>query len=227
MLSSWDVPFEAIDVEATPTARADLARFGIEHVPAVVVGDRAVQGWNPRGVADVVGVAYAEPGGLAPAELGRRLDRILKAAQRALRQVPPEHLGMRWPGRDRPVRQLGYHLFRLSHAFPQAMAERRLPKAWLDEEAPPDLTDGAAIACYGDAVRRELAAWLARPGAWDGVVETYYGPQPGAELLERTVWHAAQHLRQLYAFLDRMGVAATSPLGDADFEGLPLPKSVW
>jgi hypothetical protein len=227
LLSSWDVTFEAIDVEATPAARADLRPLGIEHVPAVVVGDRAVHGWNPRALAELVGVTYAEPGALPPAELGRRLDRVLAAAQRAMRQVPARHLGMTWPGRDRPVRQLGYHLFRLVHAFPQAMAERRLPKAWLDEAAPAGLADGAAIATYGETVRRDVAAWLARPGAWDGTVETYYGPQSGAEVLERTVWHAAQHLRQLYAFLERMGVRPEAPLADADYEGLPLPKAVW
>jgi DinB superfamily len=227
LLSSWDVPFDAIDVEATPDARAELSRFGIQYVPAVVAGERAIHGWNPRALADLVGVTYAEPGGLPPAELARRLDRVLAAAQRAMRQVPSEHLHMKWPGRDRPVRQLGYHVFRLSHAFPRAVAERRLPKAWLDEEAPPGLTDGAAIAGYGDTVRRELAAWLSRPGAWDGVVETYYGPQSGVDVLERTVWHAAQHVRQLYAFLERMGVTPEAPLGDADYAGLPLPKAVW
>lgn len=60
-----------------------------------------------------------------------------------------------------------------------------------------------------------------------GVVETYYGPKTAHELLERTTWHAAQHLRQLYAFLERMGVSVDNPLGEADFEGLPMPKEVW
>ncbi len=219
--------FRAIDVEAEPAARADLARLGISLVPAVVVGDHAVHGWNPKAVAELVGVPYGESPRLAPEALARRLDRILAAAQRAMRQVPDRHLGMTWPGRDRPVRQLGYHLFRLTLAFPDAMLERRLPAAWLQEEAPAELADGAAIARYGETVRARLAEWRGRPGAWDGVVETYYGPQTGHELLERTAWHAAQHLRQLYAFLERMGVTPEAPLTAADYEGLPLPAEVW
>ncbi|MBI2469477.1 MAG: hypothetical protein HYV62_16915, partial [Candidatus Rokubacteria bacterium] len=104
MLASWGVAFDAIDVEAEPTARRELERLRIPAVPAVVVGDRAVHGWNPTAVAALVGVRYAEPTRLAPAELARRLDRILAAAQRALRQVPPAQLDARVvPGRERSV----------------------------------------------------------------------------------------------------------------------------
>ncbi len=221
------MPFEAVDVEATPAAKQELARLGVPAVPAVVAGGRAVHGWNPKALAELVGVAYDEGPALSPAELVRRLDRVLAAAARAMRQVPPEHLGMTHPGRDRPVRQLGFHAFRLSLALDEALRERRLPKAWLDEEAPLSLADGPAIAEYGDRVRAELAARLTgRPG-WDGVVDTYYGPQREHQLLERTVWHAAQHVRQLYAFLDRMGVTPEHPLTAADCQGLPLPTDVW
>ena len=219
--------FDAIDVEATPAARQTLAGLGVPAVPAVVVGERAVHGWNPKAVAELVGVDYAGGPALPPAELARRLDVVLAAAQRAMRQIPPEHLGMTHPGRDRPVRQLGFHVFRLSLAFAEAMRVRRLPKAWLDEDAPAALADGPAIAGYGDRVRAELAAHFAGPGAWDGVVETYYGPQTGHEVLERTVWHAAQHVRQLYGFLERMSVTPDAPLGEADYAGLPLPKELW
>jgi len=227
LLASWGVGFEAVDVAATPAAWDTLRGLGVPAVPAVVVGERAVHGWNPKAVAALVGVAYEGGPALSPAALVARLDTVLAAGQRAMRQVPPEHLGMMHPGRDRPVRQLGFHVFRLSLAFHEAMEARRLPKAWLDEDAPAELRDGPAIAAYGDRVRAELAAHFARPGAWDGVVETYYGPQTGHELLERTVWHAAQHVRQLYAFLERMGVTPEAPLTAADYAGLPIPKELW
>ena len=219
--------FEAVDVEAEPAALKALERLGIPLVPAVVVGDRAIHGWNPKAVAALVGVEYIEAERLSPGELARRLDTILAAAERAIRQVPAEHLGMASPGRDRSVRQLGYHIFRMSLAFRDAMQQGRYPEAWLLEEAPPEIEDGPAIARYGRTVRGELAGWLARPGACGGVVNTYYGPQSGHELLERTTWHAAQHVRQLYAFLDRMGVKPDEPLTEAGFRGLPLPKEVW
>jgi hypothetical protein len=221
------VPFQAVDAEATPGAWAALRRRGVPALPAVTRGERVVHGWNPRALADLVGLAWVEPERLPPAELAARLDRVLAAAARAMRQVPPGQLEMTHPGRDRSVRQLGYHLFRLALAFRDARREGRLPKTWLDEMAPPALADGPAVAAYGEGVRRELAAWFARPDAVADDVETYYGRQTAHELLERTVWHAAQHLRQLYAFLERMGVAPDAPLGDADWAGLPLPAEVW
>jgi len=227
LLSSWKVPFEAVDVEARPEAKAHLRSLGIPAVPGVVVGDRAVHGWNPSALADLVGVPYTEPARLSPAELSARLDRILAATARAMRQVPPHHLGMSHPGRDRSVRQLGYHVFRLSLALRDARIQGRLPEAWLQEEAPADFVDGPAVAGYGEDVRRQLALWLAEAGAVGGHVETYYGRQTVEELLERTVWHAAQHLRQLYDLLGRMELSPDRPLADLDWQGLPLPTEIW
>jgi hypothetical protein len=221
------VGVETVDVEARPAAKAELTRLGVPAVPAVVLGSRVVHGWNPRALAALVGVAYEEPGRLTPSELAVRLDRILLATQRVMRQVPPEHLGMTHPGRDRSVRQLGYHVFRLALAFRDARLEGGLRQTWLQELAPARLADGRAVADYGDEVREALGAWLGRSDAVTGEVDTYYGPQPAHALLERTTWHAAQHLRQLYDLLGRMGVAPDRPLGEADWEGLPLPAEIW
>ena len=227
MLSSFGVEFEAVNVEGNPAALAELQRLGAPLVPAVAVGERVVHGWNPKGVAELVGAEYVQRERLSPEELARRLDTILQGSQRAIRQVPDDRLEMKSPDRDRTLRNLGYHIFRLSLAFRDGMAERRFPQEWLQEMAPPEIRDGAAIARYGQTVRDSLAEWFRRPGAWEGVVETYYGPQTGRELLERTTWHAAQHLRQLYALLEMMRVAPERPLTDTDFSGLPLPKALW
>src|SRR5262249_9520757 len=131
------------------------------------------------------------------------------------------------PGRDRSVRQLGYHLFRLALAFRDARVEGRLPQAWLQEEAPASLVDGPAVAGYGEDVRRRLAECMTHTDPVGDDVETYYGRQPAGRLPERTVWHAAQHLRQLYDLLGPMGLPPYEPLADEDWESLPLPKEIW
>ena len=43
----------------------------------------------------------------------------------------------------------------------------------------------------------------------------------------RSTWHSAQHLRQIYWFLDELRVEKDAPLTDADLEGLPFPTEVW
>lgn len=204
-----------------------LHRHGITRVPAVIAGGRAVHGWNPAAVAGLVGVTYDDGLVLPLPELQARLDTILQAAQRAAMQVPAKHLHMRTPGRDRSVFQLAYHLFRVGQSYRDAMERGHLPEAWFEEQPSPDMPDMAAIAQYGESVRNGLHDWWGRPGAFDGTVETYYGPQQAAAFFQRTVWHTAQHLRQLYDLLDQMGVTPEAPLASEDFAGLPLPQSVW
>ena len=65
------------------------------------------------------------------------------------------------------------------------------------------------------ATGKRLRAYFARPGWCDGLVSTYYGPQSAPEFMERTTWHSAQHLRQIYWFLDEIGVAKDAPVGFA------------
>ncbi|MBI3304576.1 MAG: hypothetical protein HYZ72_21135 [Deltaproteobacteria bacterium] len=229
MLSSWGVAFEPVNVEGNPAALAELRRLGAPLVPAVAVGERIVHGWNPRGFAELVGVPYTEAPQLSPAELATRLDRILQAAQRALRQVPPDGLDTRTPGGKRTLRDLGYHIFRLSLAFHDAAVEDRFPEAWLLGPVPPELIGGPAIADYGALVCGQLTRWFEEnaTASFPRAVQTYYGPQSLHALLERTAWHAAQHLRQVYALLEEIGVAPERPLRAEDYVGLPLPTALW
>ena len=164
--------FEGFDVEAQPERRADLAAFGVQRVPATIVGDRIVHGWNPQALAELVGVRYRAPKKLTPAELAQRMDVVLDATQRAMRQVPREHLGMKYPGRDRTVRQLGFHVFRVAASFADTRELGHLDGAWFEENAPPEIADGDAVARYGETVRRRLQACFGRPGWCDGARTT-------------------------------------------------------
>lgn len=219
--------YEGVDVEANPSAMGDLERLGIPIFPATIVGDRFVHGWNPKALAELVGVQYVEGQRLTPEELWRRLDRVLAANQTAVRAVPAAQLATKAPDRDRTLGELAYHVFRLSAAFADCREQGQFPEAWLLEEPPPAMQDGTAIADYGQCVRDRLAAFCARPGWCDGRVTTYYGDQTAHELMERTTWHAAQHVRQVYWFLDRLGIRVGEGVSERDLQGLPIPVAVW
>jgi hypothetical protein len=195
----------------------------------VALGDRAVHGWNPDAYAALLGVRYDGPSKLAPAELADRLDVILTAAGRLVERLPEPVLAWTPPERRRTVRELAYHVFRLSLAFVDAMERGQLPETWFDELPPPEMADGAALARYGAGARERLARWFAAasPDVYARVVDVYYGPQGAHDLLERTVWHAAQHLRQLDLLAERHGVTPRDPLPVHAFAGLPLPESLW
>jgi hypothetical protein len=216
-------------VQAEPAALDELTRLGVPAVPAVAVGDRAVHGWNPAGYARLLGVSYSAAPALAPSELARRLDRVLAAAERLIRVWPEPALDFTPPERARTVRDLVYHIFRLALAFADAMDAGELPEPWLGEAAPPGMSDSAALASYGALVRGRLHGWFegAPAGEFARVIRVFYGPQSGHELLERTTWHAGQHLRQLYDLAARLGLSPPAPLPTDALSGLPLPEAIW
>jgi hypothetical protein len=218
-----------VNVEGNPAALQELRRLGAPLVPAVAVGEQVVHGWNPQGFAELIGVPYTDIPQLSPGELAERLDRVLQAAQRAMWQAPSDQIAAKAPGRDRSIRDLGYHIFRLSLGFRDAAVENRFPETWLQEPVPPDITNGSMLAHYGTQVRKQLAEWFegAETTSFSAAVQTYYGPQSLHALLERTTWHAAQHLRQVYALLEKMGIVPDRPLTEEDYAGLPMPTALW
>jgi hypothetical protein len=197
-------------------------------VPAVVVGDRAVHGWNPKGYAELLGVTFEEPSRLSPRALAARLDAILAESQKLIGTMTREHVDWIPAERARTVRDLGFHVFRLSLAFVDGMDRGEFPEGWLQERAPEALTDGAAVARYGALVRGRLTGWFQGAGddEYARIVAVYYGPQSGHELLERTTWHAGQHLRQLHDCARRLGMTPP-PLQASLFADLPMPAALW
>lgn len=218
-----------MNVDEAPGARAELERVGVPLVPAVVLGDRAVHGWNPEGYARLLGVDYRRPARLAPAALAGRLDRILESATALVGALPDAALDFTPPERERRLGDLAYHLFRVAASFPDALEQGALPEAWFQEMRPASLATAADLVAWGASVRERLRSWLAAapPATFERVIAVYYGPQDAHELLERTTWHAAQHLRQLYDLVGRLGIAPPRPLPADALAGLPLPEAVW
>lgn len=216
-----------MNVEGNPAGLEELHAAGVPLVPAVVVDGRAVHGWNPPGYAALLGVEYHPAVQLSPRTLATRLDHILACTGRLVAALPAAALAYKPPERDRDLRNLGFHVFRLALAFADGMDRGEFPEGWLQEKAPADLVDGPSVARYGALVRGRLAGWF--EGAGDGefarTIAVYYGPQSGHDLLERTTWHAAQHLRQLHVMTEGLGLRPPDPL--PDFTGLPLPASLW
>lgn len=129
-------------------------------VPTVAVGERVVHGWNPRSFAGLLGISYNEKPQLSPEELYVKLDGILRVTERTTLQVLPDCLETRTPGGERTLRDLGYHIFRLSLAYRDVAVGNRFPETRLLATVPLELTDGAAISGYGTWVREQLVSWF-------------------------------------------------------------------
>jgi hypothetical protein len=195
----------------------------------VAFGGRAVHGWNPEGYAELLGIRLPEKVRLSPPALAARLDRILGVTEALLRRFDAAAFGWKPPERDRSVGDLGYHVFRVGLSFIDTLDGDGLKESWFGERAPAEIADGPALAGYGALARARLVGWFAGAGPeeYARTVNTYYGPQNAHELLERTTWHAGQHLRQLYDLAWRLEITTPAPLPPDLFEGLPMPDSVW
>jgi hypothetical protein len=167
---------------------------------------------------------------LTPAQLVERMERYLDAALRMIPQMPDDQLETLTPGRPRAYGRLAHHMFRICEAFTEVAGGKFFSNGLPGEvHHPEEMASTAALVQYGNGVKAEVENWWTTTpdkGA-QAIVDTYYGKQKLHEVLERATWHIGQHTRQWVMLLDKHGVAADRPLGEADFTDLPMPKQVW
>ena len=106
---------------------------------------------------------------------------------------------------------------------------RTLTYEALTEAPPHGMRTSAAVADHGEGVRARFAAWGRQTAGEDftGQVPTYFGGTTRHEMLERTVWHTAQHVRQVASLLEQAEVVPDRPPTPDDLRGLPLTDKVW
>ena len=219
-----------MNVHGNPAGMAELARLGARSLPVVSRGNKFVIGQSFEKLAEFLGLDEEFKPALSPDELAQRMDLILTAAQRFVRQIPDDKFLFKLRNRDRTYRVLCHHLFRIPEAFMEAMTGGIEVRHESLTQPPPDALRGPAqVADYGEDVRRRYAEWWKRWPDHSGtkVVPTYYGDRPMHEVMERATWHSGQHTRQLMMLLETHGIAPDRPLGAADFAGLPMPEKVW
>src|SRR5262249_43009496 len=168
---------------------------------------------------------------LPVAELIARLTAILATAQRLFAQLPDAALSRMLPNRPRSYAQLGYHIFNIADALLEHEVEGMpLKEGAYSRVPPPQKQSKPDILDYGRSVAARLTAWWAGPGPrtdFERKANVYYGDVTLHEYLERTTWHAGQHVRQLVMVLDMLGITPDRPPGPEVFEGLPMPEKVW
>lgn len=206
--------------------------LGARSVPVVARGRAFVFAQNLEDVARFIGLAGTGHARLPPEALVAKWLTVLRAAQRYVRQVPAQRLDERViDNRDRSIRMIGHHVFRIAEAFLETAIDGVEYTADMANAETPDgkTFSGAQIAAYGEGVMARLGAW------WETLpdracaqpLSTFFGVHPVHMLLERSTWHCAQHARQLIAVLERFGIEPDGRLSQADLAGLPLPERLW
>jgi len=188
-------------------------------VPVVAKGEQYVFAMNLEEVAEFVGLQGTGHTPLPPEVLIEKWILVLRAAQRLSRQLSPAQLAENViPNRERSIRLLAHHVFRVGGAFLDTVLRNDEYTNALATVPPPE---GGCIS--GD------------PLGWDSVddrscsrkVPTFIGPLSIHLLFERSTWHSAQHARQLASVVERFGIQPDRPLTAEDLAGLPMPERLW
>ena len=207
-----------------------MRALGARSVPVVSRGTEFVFAQVIKDVVDFLGLADDTRPELSPAELAARYRHVLETAIRLTRQMPDGELANELPNRPRSWRVLMHHLFQIPNAF-MDMDETGTPMRYEDLTAPPpdDIRSSADVAAFGERTRDRFRGWWEEVGDqdFDREMEVYFGTTSRHEMLERTVWHTTQHVRQLASLLEQAGVKPDAPLTSEDIKGLPLTDKVW
>src|SRR5258706_7204464 len=207
-----------------------LNKYGLRKVPVLAKGDQYAFGQMLDPFAKFAGLPMPGADRLSPEQLYKKYEMVFAAGQRYARQFPTERLRERViPHRERVIRTLCYHVFRIGESFLETWNGAEYSAKIADNEPPEAMQTGDDIARYGASVWKRYEAW------WTGLedrslarmLKTYYGDTIAHRAFERVTWHSAQHCRQLVAVLDRMEIQADGPLTPADLAGLPLPERLW
>jgi len=207
-----------------------LSKYGLRKVPVLAKGDQYAFGQMLDPFAKFAGLPMPGADRLSPEQLYKKYEMVFAAGQRYARQFPTERLRERViPHRERVIRTLCYHVFRIGESFLETWNGAEYSAKIADNEPPESMQTGDDIARYGASVWKRYEAW------WTGLedrtlsrmLKTYYGDTIAHRVFERVTWHSAQHCRQLAAVLDRMGIQADGALTPADLAGLPLPERLW
>jgi hypothetical protein len=214
------------------TGREQLLKLGARTVPVLAKDGQYVFCQNLEDVAEFVGLQGSGHTPLLPEALMTTWMTILCAAQRYIRQFPDERLVERAiDNRDRTIRLLSHHVFRIGEAFLEVVIEGVEYSTQLANIPPRDgtFTTATEITRYGGSVSERLVNWWNKleDRSCQQKVMTFYGTPPMHQLMERSTWHSAQHTRQLMAVLERFGIEPEGRLGMEDLAGLPLPEGVW
>lgn len=207
-----------------------LQDLGARSVPVVARGGRYVYAQVIKDVVDFLELDDDTAPVLSPSALATRYLSILATAVRLTRQMPDSCLDRQLPNRPRAWRTLMHHLFQIPNAFLD-MEQTGEPMRYENMVAPPpdSMRSSDDIADFGESVLARFDAWWRdrHDSDFSQTVTVYFGSTSRHEMLERTVWHSTQHVRQLASLLEQAQVAPDSPLTSEDTRGLPLTEKIW
>lgn len=221
------IAFESVNVIQDQGSMQEILAAGLRSIPVVRKGARYIYAQSLDEVAELLGVTRQHVR-LTHEQLLQRWDAVLDRAAQITRAFPEEVLDRQAiTGRPRPVKEICAHVFQINEAFLVSLDDLSVDARALATDPRPDLVTRVDLLAYIEAVHARYRAWLAGGGLQKipARMGTYYGEQSSGQVLERAVWHSAQHSRQLDHIA--AGLGAELAIAPELYAGLPMPKRLW
>lgn len=219
--------FESLNVLEHPEAMEEVTAAGLRGVPAVRHGTRFAYAQSLDDVAELLGVKNGHTK-LPVDVLLRRWDEVLEKTKGIVAAFDEEILQRRViPQRERKIRELSVHTFQVAESFLRQVEDDTIDARAIYLDPRTDIKAKDDVLSYIDAIRDEYRDTfiVATSNRLPTHLNTHYGQQPFAQVLERGVWHTAQHARQLDFVAAGIGFELQIP--QELYSGLPLPKRLW
>ena len=200
-----------------------LQHSRIKSLPIVRIASEFYSGTNLVRVAQLLNLSYDPTPLLDATELIRRLCGVNAALATFAAVVPKEMLYEKLPGRERTILGLVNHIAEIGAVFIDVCGGVSFTATKADAETEVELSIDEVID-RTQHLNNQLVDLTLNPGT---TIETYYGEQSLHAVLNRSVCHSAQHLRQLDHFLRLQDVFVESIELSSLFENLSLPNEVW
>lgn len=219
--------YESVNVEANPDAMKEIMAAGLRGVPVVRRGQAYIYAQSLEDVAELVEVTRAH-NRLPQSELLDRWEVVLDCAWDIVSEFDDGLIARcAITGRKRSVKDLASHVFQIPEAFMLSLDDPAVDARALGTVPRENIRTREDLMSYMDAMRKKYRAWHAQGGG-DRIpkrMSTFYGNQPSSQVLERAVWHSAQHTRQLDHIAAGLGAELRVP--PEVYAGLPMPKRLW
>ncbi len=217
------IAFESVNLAVSPERMAEITGAGLRSIPVVRRGDQFSYAQSLDDVAAFLGVQRRHTR-LPDQDLFDRWSDVLCQARQVVRSFDEEML--RRPAislRERPVRDLCAHIFQIVDAFIGTVDDGVIDHRSLLRPREDVVTKDQLLAfVYRTLERYKALRQTFRTRSLPDRLMTYYGEQPSGVVLERSVWHSAQHARQLDVVA--AGNGAEFQINPALYVGLPMPE---
>jgi glutaredoxin len=228
-VASLGEPFESLNILEHPDALAEVAAAGIRGAPAVRKGDKIIHAQSLDDLAAFFG--RSRPDQRLPREvLVARWDTLQDKVREVIASFPESELeGHTLVGPHANVLELAEHAYQIVESFLRLIEDDTIDARAIYLRPDKSMRSMAGLLAYADRIRTEYGAWLegGGPSSIPARLNTHYGNQPADVVLERYVWHMAQHVRQLDHLAAGEDEGGPRHIPAALYEGLPLPKGLW